>query len=95
MESPTSRVVPGDPSGGTSEPATRGAETVDALSAATQAADDLRDALAAVGITLPSLGADLVSCTSAWCPRPLVELGRCNLLTARALTAALRKAGGR
>ncbi|MEU5519315.1 hypothetical protein ABZ759_01045 [Streptomyces sp. NPDC047860] len=54
-------------------------------------AEELRAALAAHGITLPSLGVDLPT-FSARCPaRPLIALGNCNVLTAQALTAALRK----
>ncbi|MGW1880992.1 hypothetical protein [Streptomyces sp. NPDC001970] len=53
--------------------------------------DQLRAALAAHGITLPSLGIDLPT-FAARCPtRPLIALGNCNLTTARALLAALRK----
>ncbi|MEU2259644.1 hypothetical protein ABZ557_05040 [Streptomyces sp. NPDC019645] len=53
--------------------------------------DRLRSALAAHGITLPSLGVDLPT-FAARCPtRPLIALGNCNLTTARALVAALRK----
>ncbi|MET9389872.1 hypothetical protein ABZY20_05560 [Streptomyces sp. NPDC006624] len=53
--------------------------------------EELRAALAAHGITLPSLGIDLPA-FAARCPvRPLIALGNCNLLTAQALTAALRK----
>ncbi|MDK1343329.1 hypothetical protein QNO09_08455 [Streptomyces sp. 378] len=51
---------------------------------------ELRVALAAHGITLPSLGLDLPAFASRP-TRPLIALGNCNLLTARALTAALRK----
>lgn len=51
--------------------------------------DELRDALGAVGVVLPSLGLDAASLARD-VPRPLVELGRCNLSTARQLTAALR-----
>jgi hypothetical protein len=64
----------------------------DAITASAEAVADLQDALTAAGVTLPSLGIDLASCTSLVRPRPLVELGRCNLDTARALAAALRKA---
>ncbi|MGR8009385.1 hypothetical protein [Streptomyces hypolithicus] len=46
---------------------------------------ELRAALTAHGITLPSLGRDFGS-------PPLVLLGNCNLATARALTSALCKA---
>ena len=55
---------------------------------------DLHAALKAHGITLPSLGLDLASVVQTYGP-PLVELGNCNLDTARALTAALRKAAAR
>ncbi|WP_405843327.1 hypothetical protein [Streptomyces sp. NBC_01518] len=55
---------------------------------------DLQAALKAHGITLPSLGLDLASVVQTYGP-PLVELGNCNLDTARALTAALRKAADR
>ncbi|MFJ3443239.1 hypothetical protein ACIPM2_18960 [Streptomyces sp. NPDC086081] len=53
--------------------------------------EDLRVALAAHGITLPSLGVDLPSFASRCPTRPLIALGHCNLLTAKALAAALRK----
>ncbi|MGW5122833.1 hypothetical protein ACWEQ7_01970 [Streptomyces sp. NPDC004069] len=54
-------------------------------------AEALRAALAAHGITLPSLGVDLPS-FAARCPgRPLIALGNCNLPTASALIDALRK----
>ncbi len=49
---------------------------------------ELRTALRAVGITLPSLDVDPVSCASAHMA-PLVELGRCNLDTARRLAGVL------
>lgn len=48
----------------------------------------LRTALAAHGITLPSLGRDFGT-------PPLVILGNCDIATARTLTAALREAAGR
>ncbi|MBT2524285.1 hypothetical protein J7E91_02245 [Streptomyces sp. ISL-99] len=50
--------------------------------------EELRAALTAHGITLPSLGRDFGT-------PPLVILGNCNLATARALTAVLRKATDR
>ncbi|MGY3203741.1 hypothetical protein [Streptomyces sp. TE5632] len=53
--------------------------------------EELRDALAAHGITLPSLGVDIPTFAARYPTRPLIALGNCNLLTARALTAALRK----
>ncbi|MFD4556446.1 hypothetical protein ACFWP5_19400 [Streptomyces sp. NPDC058469] len=55
---------------------------------------ELQAALKAHGITLPSLGVDLPSVVQTY-GAPLVELGNCNLDTARALTAALRKAADR
>ncbi len=50
--------------------------------------ENLRAALKNAGITLPSLGVDPVSFADRK-PRPLIELGRCNLETAEKLTAAL------
>ena len=61
---------------------------------ATTEVAELQTALKANGIILPSLGLDLASVVMAY-GAPLVELGNCNLDTARALTAALRKAAGR
>ncbi|WP_282700811.1 hypothetical protein [Streptomyces sp. CC219B] len=52
----------------------------------------LRTALEANGITLPSLGVDLPTFASAHPTPPLIALGNCNHATARALTVALRKA---
>ncbi|MCX4454861.1 hypothetical protein OG585_19640 [Streptomyces sp. NBC_01340] len=55
--------------------------------------DDLRAALAAHGIALPSLHADLPSFAGTYPPPAgLVALGNCNTATARKLTVALRKA---
>ncbi|UGY92379.1 hypothetical protein [Streptomyces gobiensis] len=56
---------------------------------AEEVADELRNALAKVGITLPSLRIDPVTCAREE-PMPLVDLGCCNLDTARRLTAAIR-----
>ncbi|GHJ39951.1 hypothetical protein Sm713_55600 [Streptomyces sp. TS71-3] len=56
--------------------------------------DELWAALHAFGITLPSLCVEPAAYADAW-PRPLVELGRCNLQTARRLTDALRRGTGR
>ena len=64
---------------------------VDAMTASTEAVVQLQEALTGLGITLPSLGIDLPSCNSVLTPSPLIELGRCNLETAAALTAALRR----
>ncbi|EPD90740.1 hypothetical protein HMPREF1486_05620 [Streptomyces sp. HPH0547] len=60
---------------------------------AERARDDLRDTLRAVGVQLPSLGLDAASCVGP-APVPLIDLGRCNVATARALTAALRSYKG-
>lgn len=54
--------------------------------------DELSAALARHGITLPSLGPDLASCTTTTVHRPLLELGRVNLSTAHRLTAVLTDA---
>ncbi|MFJ1749789.1 hypothetical protein ACIOJD_26600 [Streptomyces sp. NPDC088116] len=56
--------------------------------AAEDAVAELRDGLAAVGVTLPSLRIDPVSCAGNE-PRPLVELGRCTVETALRLSAVL------
>ncbi|MEV3991133.1 hypothetical protein AB0J57_19710 [Streptomyces sp. NPDC049837] len=61
---------------------------------AKKAVTELRAALERAGITLPSLGLDPVTC-AAEPPRPLVELGRCTVETARRLAAALREEGDR
>ncbi|MEW2810283.1 hypothetical protein AB0929_24720 [Streptomyces massasporeus] len=49
----------------------------------------LRDALAGVGVVLPSLGVDPVTGASDE-PFALVDLGRCNVRTAEHLTDVLR-----
>ncbi|MFD7058343.1 hypothetical protein [Streptomyces sp. NPDC059906] len=56
---------------------------------AERACEELRDALGAAGVTLPSLGLDAVSCAGS-APLALIDLGRCNVATVRALAAALR-----
>ncbi|WP_223291161.1 hypothetical protein [Streptomyces avicenniae] len=53
------------------------------------AIEELKAALAAHNITLPSLGIDAMTFLGSVAP-PLVELGRCNPETARKLTEALR-----
>ena len=50
--------------------------------------DALRTALAAVGVKLPTFRIDQASCAREK-PYPLIELGRCNVATARALAEAL------
>ncbi|MFD3541660.1 hypothetical protein ACFWUQ_19495 [Streptomyces sp. NPDC058662] len=49
----------------------------------------LRAALAAHGITLPSLDLHLPSYAGTSATPPLIALGNCNLATARRLTEAL------
>ncbi|MFD7920791.1 hypothetical protein ACFV3R_16390 [Streptomyces sp. NPDC059740] len=51
--------------------------------------EEVRAALTAAGIVLPSLGLDTLSCYGAR-PFALIELSRCNLATARALAAVVR-----
>ncbi|MFG2227467.1 hypothetical protein [Streptomyces sp. NPDC048644] len=46
------------------------------------------ESLRELGVTLPSLRVDPVSCVMAD-PQPLIELGRCNLATARRLVEVL------
>ncbi|MFF9477694.1 hypothetical protein [Streptomyces sp. NPDC014733] len=53
--------------------------------------EELRAALAAHGITLPSLGIDLPSFAGSY-SAPLIALGNCNTATARRLSAALHQA---
>lgn len=60
-------------------------------SAADDCVEELRAALAAHGITLPSLGVDIPTFAARYPTRPLIALGNCNLLTARALATALRQ----
>ncbi|MFE7614748.1 hypothetical protein [Streptomyces sp. NPDC057496] len=74
--------------GGKRQPA--GDEVVDAE----RARDELGDALGAAGVKLPSLSLDAASCAGT-APRVLVDLGRCNVATARALAAALRQGAAR
>ncbi|MFE0187185.1 hypothetical protein [Streptomyces sp. NPDC058989] len=57
---------------------------------AEKAQDELRTALKAVGVTLPSLSLDGVSLAGDF-PRPLVSLGRCTPELARRIAEALRK----
>lgn len=66
-----------------------------ALQAASEAVTDLRAALTTLGVTLPSVRIDLPSCTSSIDARPLVDLGRCNMETARRLITILNQAAAR
>lgn len=65
--------------------------TQERIAEAEAARDELAAALKGTGIVLPSLCVDPVS-YSYERPRPLVELGRCNLETARQLIAVLKGA---
>ncbi|MGW2628093.1 hypothetical protein ACWC2K_01985 [Streptomyces chattanoogensis] len=58
---------------------------------ADECTEALRTALAANGITLPSLGLELPAYAGSY-RLSLIALGNCNTATARKLTAALRKA---
>ncbi|PZT75453.1 hypothetical protein [Streptomyces sp. AC1-42W] len=60
----------------------------DKVKEAELACGELRDALGAAGVKLPSLGLDVVSCVGPD-PLALIELGRCNVETARALAAVV------
>ena len=66
----------------------------DFIQASDDAVSELRAALAGVGVTLPSLGVDLVGVTGQGGDAPLITLGRCTADTARALAAVLREARG-
>lgn len=55
---------------------------------------ELAGALRAAGVVLPSLGLDTASCAGPQ-PLALIELGRCNVATARQLAAALRAGAAR
>ncbi|MGW8381024.1 hypothetical protein [Streptomyces sp. ODS28] len=59
--------------------------------AAVQACQDLGDALRGAGIVLPSLRVDPVAFADRDPNCQLLDLGRCNLPTARDLTAALTR----
>ncbi|MCX2968041.1 hypothetical protein WDH52_05570 [Streptomyces sp. TRM70308] len=59
------------------------------LRRAEEAVNDLRDELGRAGLVLPSLRIDPVSAAGNE-PSPLIDLGRCNVETARRLAAVLR-----
>ncbi|MFF0726148.1 hypothetical protein [Streptomyces sp. NPDC004134] len=65
------------------------AQGADRVKEAGLACEELRAALTAAGVVLPSLGLDPVSCSGS-APLGLIDLGRCNIATARALAAVLR-----
>ncbi|MEU6877121.1 hypothetical protein [Streptomyces sp. NPDC046712] len=62
--------------------------TTGSVEEASEAVTELREALVRAGIVLPSLGLDAVTLASDK-PRPLIELGRCTVETARRLAAAV------
>ncbi|MFH8474704.1 hypothetical protein [Streptomyces sp. NPDC018000] len=66
--------------------------TGEGLGDAERARDELSNALKAAGVKLPSLSLDAVSSAGS-APRVLIDLGRCNVATARALAAVLRLQG--
>ncbi|MEV5171607.1 ATP-binding protein [Streptomyces flaveolus] len=67
------------------------ARRVNSVYDTTLCVDDLREALSARGITLPSLRVDLPSFAGTYQPPAgLVALGNCNAATARKLARALR-----
>ncbi|MGW1027431.1 hypothetical protein ACWD4J_27690 [Streptomyces sp. NPDC002577] len=62
----------------------------------TRCVEELRDALAVHGITLPSLRVDLPTFAGTYAPPAgLVALGNCNTATARRLATVLREAGAK
>ncbi|MGW1412317.1 hypothetical protein [Streptomyces sp. NPDC002403] len=61
--------------------------------AAEDAVARLKDGFSGVGITLPSLRIDPVSCAGSDPVSPLVDLGRCNLDTALRLSVVLETQG--
>ncbi|CAM5465339.1 hypothetical protein SATRM34S_03113 [Streptomyces atroolivaceus] len=63
-------------------------EAAGRVRAAEDAVARLRDGLAGVGVKLPSLQIDPVSCAGDE-PTPLVDLGRCSIETALRLSAQL------
>ncbi|MEV5593276.1 hypothetical protein [Streptomyces sp. NPDC052496] len=63
--------------------------TPNSIKNAEEARDELRTALTAVGIKLPTLSLDVASLTGD-IARPLVTLGRCTPEVARRLAAVLR-----
>lgn len=68
-------------------------KATDGVEDAERVCEELRDVLRAVGVTLPSLGLDATSCAGS-APLALIDLGRCNVATARALTTALQAGQG-
>lgn len=71
-------------------PKTQARDALDKLREAEAVRDELWQALHGAGISLPSLRVEPLAYGDER-PRPLVELGRCNLQTVRRIAAALRK----
>jgi hypothetical protein len=65
---------------------------MDGIRQAEAVREELAAALSGAGVALPSLGLD-VPTVAACHSDPLIDLGRCNLETARRLAAVLRDAG--
>ncbi|RKT06050.1 hypothetical protein BX286_4087 [Streptomyces sp. 3211.6] len=63
------------------------------MQAAEEAVRQLRESLAGVGVTFPSLDVDGISAAGTY-GLPLVDLGRCNLDTALRLAAVLHGRAG-
>ncbi|MFB4194695.1 hypothetical protein [Streptomyces carpaticus] len=63
--------------------------TAERVRTAEQVVNEVREAMTAAGVILPSLRIDLASC-SGDAKRPLIDLGRCNLDLARKLASVLR-----
>ncbi|GAB2913747.1 hypothetical protein [Streptomyces mayteni] len=72
-----------------SHPTQRRQAAATRIADAESAAEEVREALEAAGIVLPSLRVDLASCAGE-ATRPLLDLGRCNLDLARKLASILR-----
>ncbi|MFJ2739275.1 hypothetical protein ACIO3O_06360 [Streptomyces sp. NPDC087440] len=62
------------------------------IRAAEETIRTLREALIAAGLNLPSLGLDSASCARD-VPAPLVDLGRCDVETARRLAEVIGAGG--
>lgn len=64
-----------------------------AVEEASETVAELREALGRAGIVLPSLGLDVVTLAADSPSRPLIELGRCTVETARLLAGAVLPPG--
>ncbi|WP_240138108.1 hypothetical protein [Streptomyces sp. MUM 178J] len=74
-------------------PNPRTRHSVNCIEEAEEAVNRLREVLQQLGITLPSLRVEVASYTRD-IPCPLIELGRCNVDTARAIAAAVLSGKG-